>query len=636
MPQAATVEDCDSDGRPVSGTARQARRRASTRPPPKVVQRRDAPSDSGYSSHSSNAQVQTIVATSASSRQNAPPSTSQSKPALQRSESQRGRPAAPSRSASVTRHCTRPDCRDPTCQSQRNKERRYTVSQQIDPAKYAPYMAQQSQPQQPQPQPHQYQYQQPPQYAPPTSTPAVPIMNPQPRPRAPSMSRGSYGGRPASVYGVANVSGWGAPPQQQQQHGPPPSPSAYNYFPPQYQQYVQTPSYGMYGSTPPNQLIPASYIQASPVQASPNFAVAPGLSRTYSTRQAKPPTGPGYSNPPPTSQPTPTHTLSARRQPSGTMPGAFPTFDSSEEESESDSESDYDSEAERRERRRERDREREREIRQSKRDSKLMPPPSRRPSVARHKTTPVVSTSRDPVYREPLQRAPRSDTNVDYHSSDYYSDKTARAAVGRRSSQSHSSRSRQPSVSTAASSTRTKATTVSSGSGSGTKAYIIEDRNGRRREYLSRDQYEELIRQSERMKLEEQELHDRAEAYQRRVQGHQTPELTAENIRKSQRRTSGSHLSGSGHSRKSSVHSLSKQSKPSGDGIRIESGGTTLHVYGDATVEMRPGEDGTSYIRVGSGGSSRDSAYHGSKSSGSRLSRRKDTITEEDGYEPAI
>lgn len=627
MPQAATVEDCDSDGRPISGTAKQARRRASTRPPKVIQQRRDAPSDSGYSSHSSNAhdiaQGQTIVAASGSTRRSLPPSPTQTKTVVQKSDNQRGRPTAPSRSASVTQHCTKADCRDAACLSQRNKDRRYTLPQQIDPKQYAAYMAQQArqqqqQPQQP-PQSH-YQYQYPPQHAAPTPTQAVPIMAPQPRPRAGSTSRGA---RPASVYGYGNVSGWGTQPQQQL--GPPPSPSAYQtQFAAHYQQYSQTPNYAAYGSTPPNQVIPA-YTPASPaVQTSPNYAVPPVLPRTYSARGVNT-VAPGYTKPVSSAQPVLSHTLSARHTTSGTMPGSFPTQDFSEEESESESESDYDSEEERRER--------EKDARRRARDSKLMPPPSRRPSLQTRATAPIVSKSREPVYREAMQRAPRSDTAVEYYSSsDYPSDRTARAVVDRRSS--HSSRSRRPSVSTTASSSRTKATTVSSGSGSGTRKYIIEDRHGRRKEYLSREQYDELIRRSELMKLEEQESRDRAEAYQRQAQGPQAPELTAENIRKTQRRTSGSHVSGSGHSRKSSNHSSSKPSKT--DGIRIQSGDTVLHVYGDAMVEMRPNEDGSHYIKVGSGGSSRDSAYHGSKSSGSRVSRRKDTITEEDGYELAL
>ena len=425
------------------------------------------------------------------------------------------------------------------------------------------------------------------------------------------------------MYGSVSYTG------QPSNHGPPPSPSAYqNHFPAYYQSYQPA----IYGSTPPNQMM-SNYPPQSPLAPSPTsapYAVAPGLTRTYSTREVSHPTVATYSLPKAPSAPPLARTISARQNTA--MPGAFPGPESDESESESDSDSETDSEEER-ERERE---ERERERRAREKDRRAMPPPARRPSLVERNTAPSLPRR---ASRDPLRRAPRSDTFIDYPSSsdNVDSDRTARAVVDRsrgRTNSSYSGRSRRPSVSTTASSGRTKATTVSSGSGSATHKYIIEDRNGRRKEYLSKEQYNELIRRYEVQKLEDKENEERVQAYQDRVRGQQPPELTAENIRKAERRTSGSHVSG--HSRKSSTHSSSKNTK--NDGIRIQSGDTVLHVYGEARVEMRPGEDGTPAFIIGSAsGKDRDSAYHGSKSSGSRISRRKDTITEEDdGYEKGL
>lgn len=614
VPQPAQVEDCESDESSAKpGTARRATRRSQSSRPPRVVQRR-ADSDSGYSSHASAAvaaaPTQTIAVGPAATRQAATTSPAKSKPIIHSIQTQQAKLKAPSRSASMSRHCTDPKCPEPNCASKRNPERRYTLPQNVDPAQYAAAMAQYQQPvQTAHPSSRQYQY--PPQYS---STPAVqtmPAVTPQARPRATSTSRS----RPVSIHGYGSVSAYSGQPQP---HGPPPSPSAYrNYLANYYQQYQQPP---VYGSTPPMQTM-STYPPASPIVPSPTnatYPTAPGLSRTYSAREVNPATITyGISKPAPQ---YPLRNMSARHTTTAAR-GALPDPESSETESESDVQSETDYEAER---------ERERERRARARDSKMMPPPSRRPSIKERKTTTAVPLR---MQREPLPRAPRSDTDVDYPSSSDYvdSDRTARAVVDRpRTNSSYSSRSRRQSVSTTASSGRTKATTVSSGSGSG--KYIIEDRHGRRKEYLSREQYDELIRRAEQQKREERELEERAEAYQRQVRGRQPPELTAENIRKaSQRRQSASHVSG--HSRKSG-HS-SKNSK--NDGIRIQSGDTVLHVYGEARVEMRPGEDGAPAFIIGST-SSRDSAYHtGSKSSGSRVSRRKDTITEEDGgYEKGL
>ncbi|KAK3636793.1 hypothetical protein LTR22_018608 [Elasticomyces elasticus] len=633
LPQPAQVEDCLSDeSSAIPGTARQAKRKPLSIKTPKVVQRRPD-SDSGYSSHTgtsySAGPVQATVAAPILTRRATGASPTRSRPIVHRSESQSARPRASSRVAAASQHCTAPDCGDPSCMSQRNSERRYTMSQPYDPAQYAAAMAQYQQQshaqhiqraqqaqhaqhaQQSLPSTRQYQY--PPQNVPQPAASTLPMVTAQPQPRTASVSRP----RPASMYG--NVSYTGQP----QQRGPPPSPSAYqSHFPPYQQGY---PPQNLYGSTPPGQTLPM-YPPQSPLVPSPTsmpYAPPPALARTYSTREVSSPII-GYGSMHSSAQPPLVRTISARQPHS--MPGTFPNQESDESESESQSETDSEVE-------REREREvQDRERRARARDSKLMPPPVRRPSLKERNTTPA-SPATARTTREPLRRAPRSDSDVEYPSSSDYvdSDRTARAVVDRsraRTNSSFSSRSRRPPVSTTASSGRTKATTVSSGSGS--HKYIIEDRNGRHKEYLSKDQYNELMRRYEVQKLEDQEAQDRVEAYQQQVRGQQPPELTAENIRKAERRTSGSHVSG--HSRKSSNQS-SKNTK--NDGIKIQTGDTVLHVYGEARVEMRQSEDGTPAFIIGStSGKDRDSAYHGSKSSGSRISRRKDTITEEDdGYE---
>ncbi|KAK1089082.1 hypothetical protein LTR48_000942 [Friedmanniomyces endolithicus] len=633
IPQPAQVEDCLSDESSAKpGTARQAKRRPLSIKTPKVVQKR-ADSDSGYSSHTGTiTQAQTLVATAGLARHAANVSPTKSRPVVHRSESESVRTRASSRSASTSKHCTDPACTDSGCLSKRNPERRYTMSQPIDSVQYAAAMAQYQQQARAQqippaqkalPSARQYQYA--PQYVQtPMMSPVVPVIVPQPRPRATSTSRPA---RPASMYGSVSYSG------QPQQRGPPPSPSAYqSQFPAYYQQYPQ-PS--IYGTTPPNQTLP-SYPPQSPIIPSPTsmpYAVPPVLARTYSTREVSSPIA-SYGVPKTVAQLPLTQTISARQATS--MPGTFPEPESDETDSELASQSETDSEVERQEhRQRERERERrDRERRGRAGDSDLMPPPTRRPSIRKRDIAPAAPV-RTPS--EPRRRVPRPTPEVDYPSSSEYvdSDRTARAVVERpraRTNSSYSGRSRHPSVSTTASSGRTKATTVSSGSGS--HKYIIEDRNGRRKEYLSKEQYKELIRRYEVQKNEDQEMQERAEAYQNQIRGRQPPELTAENIRKAERRTSGSHISG--QSRKSSTRSSSKT--PKNDGIKIQSGDTVLHVYGDARVEMRQSEDGTPAFIIGStSGSARDSAYHGSKSSGSQARRRKDTITEEDdGYEKAL
>ena len=228
------------------------------------------------------------------------------------------------------------------------------------------------------------------------------------------------------------------------------------------------------------------------------------------------------------------------------------------------------------------------------------------------------------------------------------SDRTARAVVDRaRTSYTGSSKSsRRPSVSTNASG-RTKSTAISSTSG--VADLIVEGRHGRKQEYMSKVDQARLGRAQQarleeytRQQLENQRLQEDIENYQDAVRGGPAPTLTAENIRKKELRTSGSHMSV--HSRKTS---RSSSKVPNPDGIKIESNGTVIHVYGDTKVEMRAGaEGGTSFV-IGGGTSGRDSTYHSnSKSSGSRTgrsrggsdigSRRRDVVRENDIYEQAM
>lgn len=616
VPQVAEVEDYDSDESSAKpGTrVRATRRTSSVRP----TQRRDTASDSGYSGSSSRsgtanvaAQTQNAIAGSSSARQPAPTNTSGNKPVIHTSDRRPDDTRAPTRSASVSRPS--------------NTERRYTLPQQEYAQQYAAWAAKYPEAaaehrsrlqQQQQQQQQQYQSQQ----TKATPAPAVSNFTSQPRARAPSTSQPT---RPVSIhgYGIPSVS-------NTVHHGPPPSPSAYQnnlaaYYQRYQQQLYQQPT-ALLGSTPPTQVIPAYPVQ-SPIATSPtspNYGAMPAMQQDYSRYSARANAniaGLTYDLAKVTMAPQPTlaRTMSARQTSGSYMPGAYPEPEAVESESESE-ESEVDSSEDERHR-----------ARKHKRDSKLMPPPSRRPSIHTRSTAPVAVTSRSS--RQSIQRAPRSDTAVDYPSDHFDSDRTARtarAAVGRpRTESSFSSRSRRPSISTA-SSGRTKATTVSDGSG--TRKVIVEDKYGRRRTaYLSQDQQDTLARQYERERREDEEKQERIEAYQQRVRGPVPTEFTADNIRQAAKRTSGSHVS-----RDSRKSGSSKASKP--DGIKIQAGDTVLHVYGEANIEMHPGEDGgPAVFKIGNSTSGRDSAYYGSSKSGSRLSKRKET-RQLDGYEEAL
>jgi len=664
-PQSAYLEEYDSDRSEVKqGTRVEARSDANSvrpsRPPHRL---RDAASDSGYSSHMS---ATAVKSTSTSSQQTVriahpvsqaslPSSQARSKPIIHRSDSQRAPQRTVSRSVSVskpkTTQCTDPNCHDPNCSSRRTAERRPTLTREA-PQQQQQAPRQQQHPGQDQPASYYYPQTQTYQYAQPPAAQQVQIPNARTehRPRTASTSRArpvswagaNYALAPGQIYGsTPPQGGYGA-------YGMPPSPSAHQQgFATYPYAYPPTSAGPHLGSAPPTNSFGA-YLPPSPAAALPPSdytAQRPPIMTNYSTRQTSG-SFPTYDTPHvPATQPPATgpHTVSARRT-SQLMPGSFPealaisdsgsSTGSGSEYSSDSGESDYER-RERAHRRYEKERRRSDRARQHKEDRRLMPPP-RRPSLRSANTTPNVSGQPS---REPLRRNPRSDTDLDYPSSSDYvdSDRTTRPVVDRRLTHTsvHSSQgSRRPSVSTASSSDRTKATTVSSGSVSG--RYIVEDAHGRRRVYPSLEEAELMAR-----RLSLQQRTDDAEAYQTHMRGGKQPELTAENIKRSQQsKPSSSRVSGS--SKKSGTSSRMTKSD---SGFQIKSGDTVLHVLGDATVEMRQTEDGEQRLIIGAG-SGRESRYYGgsSKSSGSRIGHsrngsvrgggRRDTIHEEDGYEP--
>jgi hypothetical protein len=214
------------------------------------------------------------------------------------------------------------------------------------------------------------------------------------------------------------------------------------------------------------------------------------------------------------------------------------------------------------------------------------------------------------------------------------SDRTARADVGVRGDP-YSSRSSHRSSTVTSSSGRTKTTQLSSN----TDYSNIEDRGGRRKSYLSKEDI------TARRRLQaERELQDRAATYQRNVGGGglDTHELTAENIRQKDKRKSASHISAG-----RSSHKTSGSGGGGGGGVKIQSGETVLHVDGEAQIEMRQSEHGgTAFVIRTAAAPGREKTYLGSssKGSGSRSERgrergrsdvRRNTIREENSFDEA-
>ncbi|GAB1741670.1 hypothetical protein NU219Hw_g7085t1 [Hortaea werneckii] len=625
VPQVAQVEDCDSDESSVKpGTKVQARRRASSVKPPKT---RYVTNDPGHSGRHG-------TGITASNEQ--PPaigsSASKARPIIHNpaSPTKKSRSASVSRPPVTERRYTLPDRQQE--QTPQNPSSTTTPTpQQVYAQQYAAWAAKYPEAA------RQHQQQLHAQRAAAdaqaksqaqTTHPPRPSLGTVQRSRTHSNARPS---RPVSIHGYdipkASTS---------MQTGPPPSPSAYqNYWAAYYQQYPQQQQYqyqyhqplNYLSGTPPTQTYPP-YVNLSPgagppheisqlssrsqQQGTPDYSArhisheTSGLTRDFTKLTTAPQVGP-------------TQMYSARHSLSSQMPGAFPGEESavSDSASSSDESQSEDSEEE----------EKYEHEQRRKRDSKILPPPppaavTRRPSMRSRNTAPVALPGRH--LRQKSHHMPRSDTGVEYPSSSEQFD-SDRARVGRtRTESSYSGRSRRESVSTAASSGRTKATSVSAGSG--LQKVILEDKYGRRRTaYISPEQQSYLAHAYERSRREEQERQDTIERYQQDVSGTRK-DLTVDNV-SSLRRTSGSHMSQSSHKSSSSRASRS-------DGIKIQSGETVLHVYGEASVEMVPQEHGgPAVIKIGSGMSStRDSGYHGSsRGSGSRLSKRLELP--QDGYE---
>lgn len=441
------------------------------------------------------------------------------------------------------------------------------------------------------------------------------------------------------------------------QPGPPPAISA--YYPHYGSQYAQqasvynmtTPATAYVGHAPSSPVRTMQPTQSTPVTTYPGY---PGFSGGLSARQGNA-SVPGLeqqsrSLPPAGGIPRPA--VSARRQ---TRPGMYVDADSTETGSES---SDYDSEEERRVRYEERRRSQQKRLSYRERSSSgdggratTVIHDSRRPAMNRSSRTDTAVPTRRRSGRESLSRPESlyratSDPVYDYYSSseNFDSDRTARAVVDRRSITS-SQPSRRPSVSTNAS-RGTKATSLSSNTDY--VEAVVEDKYGRRRVYLSkaeeaayRERYE---RQKALTRLEEQRLQEeRITDYQNQTdRGYEREHLTAEAVKKSNRKSM-SHASAS-QSQKSGGSSGSRLSKTGGGGggLRIEAGGNTLFLEGGQELQVREDSGGITTLIIGSTTSGKDSAYHGSKSSGSRMGRsrtsRRKREEEEyvDGYEKGV
>ena len=339
------------------------------------------------------------------------------------------------------------------------------------------------------------------------------------------------------------------------------------------------------------------------------------------------------------------------------MPGSFPKEDlafgrPSESESSESSESEDDrdqrvrhEQPRRREhsRRHERSGRREQEYERTRRaledkkadDRKAMPPPpqperehgrDRRPVLKHTQTTPAGSRHRS---REAAQRASYSEPQL-------YSDTDRPTRLSR--TYSTSGNTRRPPIVTHEKPGRGKAASHTYEEEVVQRQYVVEDNQGRKFYYNTQD---EAIAKADR--LDHQQRESAIEAYQASQRGNIQPvTLTAENVKRSQTqqqpKRAASHVSGS--SKKSTTSTRMSGSEST---IRIERGDDVFNIPGDRTVEIIT-KDGDTMI-IGPGSPTREKSYHGS-SGGSRAGRshhgserggrRRDTITEEDGYESAL
>jgi hypothetical protein len=693
MPPAPHVDDYDSDE---SAVIPNTRREAGNHGPPSKPlmqhmrkQGRDAASDSGYSSHASG--------TVASSNYSQPTSGTQhlrqsSQPVNQnpisRRESQRGQPR-PSRPSSSVSKCTIPNCGDPDCASSQNNERAYTLPHrpQTQRSQTTQYPVQNPASSVPHTQAPNKQHSQHP-----AGQPAHNNYNPQveSRPRGPSASQSRPTSWAPGAYNYANYyqqgnpvpqAGYGTP-----THGMPPSPSTYTRMPhlPQH-----LPTSADWQGMPPPPMISSSprdpygaYMPGQPMSIPSNGQNY--LAAQYSARQVNPVIS-GQEMSPATGHQVPAlPTISARR--ASIMPGSFPgetaAFGSASESGSdySDSEDDYERQRREPSRRREQSRHRERSrprehsrhrehsrprehsrhreqsrrrrehererARRALEASKAMPPPprerERRPTLTHARTTPVEDSRHRS--RELPRRAPHSDP--DMSSSDYVdSDRTTRPVVGKRLTYSNSRELRRPAITHHESSGRERSSSLLHSS-QVTSQYVVEDANGRKLYYDTREEAE-----SKALRLNHEQRVDAAEAYMATKRGNPQPAtLTTDNIKRSQThhqaKKPSSHASGS--SKKSTVSSRTSATRTSmtDSTIQIKRGDAVYTIPADRVVEIITKEGETMTIGPGSGSPPRDKTYHGGSSSsrtgrsrnGSEFGgRRRDTITEEhDGYESAL
>jgi hypothetical protein len=340
------------------------------------------------------------------------------------------------------------------------------------------------------------------------------------------------------------------------------------------------------------------------------------------------------------------------------MPGSFPKEDMafgppSESESSESSESEDDrnqrvrhEQPRRREssrRREQRSHRREQEFERTRRaledkkadDRRLMPPPPQRererasrPVLKHTQTTPADSRHRS---RESAQRASYSDPHL-------YSDTDRSTRPSRR--YSTKGETRRPII-THEKHGRSRGPSRPYEEEVVQRQYVVEDNQGRKFYYNTQD---EAIAKADRLDYQQRE--SAVEAYQASKRGNVQPvTLTAENVKRAgsaqqqQTKRAASHVSGS--SKKSTTSTRLSTSEST---IRIERGEDVFNIPGDRTVEIIT-KDGDTMI-IGPGSPTREKSYHGS-SAGSRAGgrshhgserggRRRDTITEEDGYESAL
>lgn len=653
----ATVEDYTSDEN--GETRRDAGKQpSSTKLMPHLFHKnhRDAASDSGYSSHTSNTMSSSSHSQPASNFRPPPPPATQhaapdhNKPMINRGHSQRHQ-SRPSRSDSMPKPslpCTDRYCDDPNCASKRNSERGYTLP-----------LRPQSQQAPPPPQTTHFPVQDtaPYSHAPNQSYAQVPHgqpmpnygQPPQPRPHASSTSRS----RPTSY-----IQGQGVPISYQ--HGMPPQAN----YPAQYhglQASPSTHSRSYLAHHPPasgdwsgmaNPMASGSphdssgfYMPGHGIPIPSNGQpYRPGMPHAYSARQGVPTMSSHDSLTPSTeraqsSQPV----ISARRR--SDMPGSFPkeplSFGPASDTSSSSESSDSEEEERTRQARRLRRREEKLiETRKALEAKKLMPPPMvprepgrRRPTLTHTRTAPAEpkrTQSRGPLERSRHSEPPNlSSEYLDQHAAD------------KRHTRGYE-RSRQPSISHHQSSTRHRSASISQESRV-VQQYVVEDGNGRKTFYDTREEAEAKAR-----RLKQQQHMDEAEAYQATHRGNtHPPTLTAESVKRAsttnqrEHRRPASHVSGS--SRKSTTSSV----RTGTESIQITRDGTTFSIPTNTTLQIRQTEEGETWV-IGSGSPPREHSYYGgsSKSSGSRVGsrrngsdhggRRRDTKTEDDGYEPRL